>query len=220
MTYCLQENFWWRFIQGCGSAADWFVTRIINSCCSCSSIYWGNGLNVLIYYWGLGFFPALNWVPGELEEYGSRSADEYGALNWVPSFPFTTSKPLILFVDLWSSYLVALTTQLKAAQKVLSDEKAARSVDDHFLSEEKAARQITERALQTSNDAKAKLSKELETTHTSLTTTCDKLTIKSTSLDTAMIQKDEAKIQLAKAEEKLKAAKEEMKTQRQSLDSA
>jgi chromosome segregation ATPase len=42
------------------------------------------------------------------------------------------------------SGLVALTAELKAAKKVLSEEKAARSAADRSLAKEKTARQATE----------------------------------------------------------------------------
>jgi hypothetical protein len=103
-------------------------------------------------------------------------------------FSFYYSNPLILLSNSWSSYPVALTTQLVTSQKALSKEKSTRSVVDQSLAEEKTARHVAEQALKSSNDAKAELAQELETTQASLTATCDKLIAKSTALDTQVIR--------------------------------
>jgi hypothetical protein len=55
------------------------------------------------------------------------------------------------------STLVALTAQLEATEKVLSEEKAARLAADRSLAEAKAARQLADQAHQASEEAKATL---------------------------------------------------------------
>jgi hypothetical protein len=55
------------------------------------------------------------------------------------------------------SGFVALTTELAAARKALSEEKAARSTTDRTLAEEKAAQQATDQSLLSSNEANALL---------------------------------------------------------------
>jgi chromosome segregation ATPase len=120
------------------------------------------------------------------------------------------SEPFLLIK--WSSFSVALITQLAAAQVALSKEKAARSAVNHSLAEKKTVWHTVEQALQNSNDDKAELTQELESTKASLTATHDKLTSKSSALDVTVIQEQQAKIQMMMAEEKLKAAKEKLKT--------
>jgi hypothetical protein len=115
---------------------------------------------------------------------------------------------------------VALTAQLAAAQKELSEEKASWSTADRSLAEEKAAWQTTKQSLQTSDEARANLAWDLESVQASLTTTTSKLTSKSPALDTAVIREHEMEIKLKAAEEKLKVVEEKMKSQGQLLDSA
>jgi hypothetical protein len=113
-----------------------------------------------------------------------------------------------------------LANNLKAAQKVLSDEKSVRLSAENSLAEEKAARQATAQSLQRSNDTNATLSLELETAHTYLGTTHDKLDSKSKALDFQVIHANEAVLWLKNAESRLKAAEEELNNQRQLLESA
>jgi hypothetical protein len=113
-----------------------------------------------------------------------------------------------------------LANNLKAAQKVLSDEKSTRLRAENSLAEEKAARQATAQSLQQSNDANAILPLELETTQTSLAATRDKLDSKSKAQDLQVIRADEAMFQLKNAESRLIAAKEDLNNQRQLLESA
>jgi hypothetical protein len=113
-----------------------------------------------------------------------------------------------------------LANNLKAAQKVLSDEKSTRLRAENSLAEEKAARQATAQSLQQSNDANAILALELETTQTSLAATRDKLDSKSKPQDLQVIRADEAMFQLKNAESRLIAAKEDLNNQRQLLESA
>jgi chromosome segregation ATPase len=113
-----------------------------------------------------------------------------------------------------------LVNNLKAAQKVLSDEKSVRLSAENSLAGEKAARQATAQSLQRSNDTNATLSLELETAHTSLGTTHDKLDSKSKALDFQVIHANEVVLRLKNAESRLKAAEEELNNQRQLLESA
>jgi hypothetical protein len=78
---------------------------------------------------------------------------------------------------------IVLTNNLKAAQKVLSDEKSDRLKAENSLAEEKGARQAAAQSLQQANDAKATLTLELETAQTSLAATHDKLDSKLKALD-------------------------------------
>jgi hypothetical protein len=82
----------------------------------------------------------------------------------VPIFPFTTSSLKFLLLIYGLLNLAALTAQLAAAQKALSEEKTTRSAIDQSLAEEKTARQVAEQAPKNSDDAKSKLAQELETT--------------------------------------------------------
>jgi chromosome segregation ATPase len=132
------------------------------------------------------------------------------------------------------SRFIALTTELSAAKKVLSEEKAtrsatdrARSAADRALAEEKATRQAADQSLLSSNETNVLLARELESTQASLTAISDKLSSKSSALDHAVIREQQMKIQLTACEEKmmvandkLKDAEEKMKIQGQLLDSA
>jgi hypothetical protein len=113
-----------------------------------------------------------------------------------------------------------LDNNLKATQKVLSDEKSARLRVEKSLAEEKATRQAATQSLQQSNDANATLAVEMETAHTSLASTRDKLDSKSNALYFQVIHADEAVLRLKNAESWLKAAGEDLNNQRQLLESA
>jgi hypothetical protein len=89
---------------------------------------------------------------------------------------------------------IALTTELAAVRKALSEEKAARSATDRALVEEKAARQAADQSLLSSNEANALLTREVESTWASLSATSDKLSSKSSALDHAVIQEQQIKI--------------------------
>jgi hypothetical protein len=79
--------------------------------------------------------------------------------------------------DLRPSLFVVLANELKATQKVLSDEKFAQLGADNSLAKEKAVRQAAEHSLQQSQDANTTLALELENTQTSLAITRDKLVV-------------------------------------------
>jgi hypothetical protein len=87
-----------------------------------------------------------------------------------------------------------LANNLKAAQKVLSDEKSARLRVENSLAEKKSARQAAEQSFQQSNDANATLT--LETARTSLAATRGKLDSKSKALDFQVIHVDEVVLRL------------------------
>jgi hypothetical protein len=89
----------------------------------------------------------------------------------------------ISLADLRPSLFAVLANDLKAVQKILSDEKSVRLGVENSLTEEKAARQATEQSLQQSKDANATLALELENAQTSLAATRDKLDSKSKVLD-------------------------------------
>jgi hypothetical protein len=93
-----------------------------------------------------------------LEGLKHREADQEGS-------PFTPSLFLSFNLFGWlTTFLFAvLDNNLKATQKVLSDEKSARLRVEKSLAEEKATRQAATQSLQQSNDANATLALELET---------------------------------------------------------
>jgi hypothetical protein len=99
--------------------------------------------------------------------------------------PFTHSLFLfsISLADLRPSLFAVLANDLKAIQKVLSDEKSARLGVENSLAEERAARQAAEQSLQQSKDGNATLALELEDTRTSSAATRDKLDNKSKAPD-------------------------------------
>jgi chromosome segregation ATPase len=118
------------------------------------------------------------------------------------------------------SLFAVLANDLKAVQKVLSDEKSARLGAGNSLSEKKAARQAVEHSLQQSQDANTTLALELENAQTSLAATRDKLDNKSKALYFQVIRADEAMLRLKNAESRLKVVEEDLKNQRQLLESA
>jgi hypothetical protein len=122
--------------------------------------------------------------------------------------------------DLHPSLFVVLANDLKAAQKVLSDEESVRLGVENSLAKEKAARQPTEQSLQQSKDADATMALELENAWTSLAATRDKLDSKSKALHFQVIRADEAMLRLKNAENRLKTAEENLKNQRQLLELA
>jgi chromosome segregation ATPase len=150
-----------------------------------------------------------------LEGLKNREADQEGN-SFTPSLFLSFN----LFDWLTALLFAVLANNLKAAQKVLSDEKSTRLRAENSLAEEKAARQATAQSLQQSNDANAILPLELETTQTSLAATRDKLDSKSKAQDLQVIRADEAMFQLKNAESRLIAAKEDLNNQRQLLESA
>jgi hypothetical protein len=93
-----------------------------------------------------------------------------------------------------------LANNLKAAQKVLSDEKSTRLRVENSLAGEKAAREAATHSLQQSNNVNATLTLELETAQTSLAATRDKLDSKSKVLDFQVIRANEAVLWLKNAE--------------------
>jgi hypothetical protein len=101
---------------------------------------------------------------------------------------------------------VALIARLAAAEKVLWEEKATRSIAE-------ATRQITEHSLLASEEANIALTQDLQSVQASLTATIEKLTPKSSALDFAGIQEHQMEI-------KLKAAEEKMETKGQLPDSS
>jgi hypothetical protein len=109
-----------------------------------------------------------------LEGLKNREVDQEGN-------PFTPSLFLfsISLADLRPSLFAVLANDLKAIQKVLSDEKSARLGVENSLAEERAARQAAEQSLQQSKDGNATLALELEDTRTSSAATRDKLDNKS-----------------------------------------
>jgi chromosome segregation ATPase len=92
---------------------------------------------------------------------------------------------------------------LAEAQKVLSNEKSARSDVAKALAEEKTARLAAKQALKDDNKAKAKVAKALETTQVVYTVTQDKLTSKSKELDDMTIREQKADMMWVQAEKKL-----------------
>jgi hypothetical protein len=114
---------------------------------------------------------------------------------------FAASSLQFFFLTLPCFGFVALTTELVAARKALSEEKGdwsttdrARSATDRALAEEKAARQALDRSLLSSTEANALLARELESTQASLTATSNKLSSKSSALDHAVIREQQLKI--------------------------
>jgi hypothetical protein len=96
--------------------------------------------------------------------------------------------------NLRPSLFVELADDLKAASKVLPDEKSAQLGAENSLAEEKTARQAAEQSLQQFHNANITLALELENTQTSLAATRDKLDSKSKVLDFRVIRSDEAMI--------------------------
>jgi hypothetical protein len=86
---------------------------------------------------------------------------------------------LISLAILRHSLFAVLANDLKAVQKVLSDEKSVRLGVENSLAEVKAARQAAEQSLQQSKDVNVTLALELENAQTSLAATRDKLDSKS-----------------------------------------
>jgi chromosome segregation ATPase len=116
---------------------------------------------------------------------------------------------------------------LAEAQKVLSNEKSARSDVAKALAEEKTARLAAKQALKDDNKAKSKVAKALETTQVVYTVTQDKLTSKSKELDDMTIREQKADMLWVQAEKKLAdagkalaTADEEKKNQRLLSESA
>jgi hypothetical protein len=70
---------------------------------------------------------------------------------------FVASSLQFFVLTLQCPRFVALTIELAAERKALSEEKAARSAADQALPEEKAARQATDQSLLSSNEANALL---------------------------------------------------------------
>jgi hypothetical protein len=121
-------------------------------------------------------------VPTEyLEGLKDMNADRAGAHSY-----FAASSLQFFVLTSRCSGFVALTTELAAARKALSEEKATRSAVDQALTEEKVARQVTNQSLLSSNEANALLARELESTRAFLTATTDKLSSKSSALDHAV----------------------------------
>jgi exonuclease VII large subunit len=89
----------------------------------------------------------------------------------------------ISLVDLRPSLFTVLANDLKAAQKILSDEKSVRLGVENSLAKVKAARQVAEQSLQQSKDANATMALELGNAQTFLAATRDKLDSKSKALD-------------------------------------
>jgi hypothetical protein len=94
------------------------------------------------------------------------------------------------------SALVALTDQLEAAEKALSEEKAARLATDRSLTKAKAAQQLVDQARQTFEEAKAALAQDLLFTQASIIATVDKLVAKSSAMDFTVIWEREAELKL------------------------
>jgi hypothetical protein len=74
---------------------------------------------------------------------------------------FTTSSFWFDFASLLISALVALTAQLEAPEKALSEEKAVWLATDQSLAEEKTAQQVANQSLQASKEAKDALAQDL-----------------------------------------------------------
>jgi hypothetical protein len=94
------------------------------------------------------------------------------------------------------SAFVVLTARLEAAEKALSEEKAARLAADRSLAEEKVAQQIADQSRWSSEEAKAALMQGLLSAQASVTTITKKLAAKSSALDFTVIQECEAEIKL------------------------
>jgi hypothetical protein len=101
--------------------------------------------------------------------------------------------------------LVALIAWLGAAEKALSEERAAQLAIDQSLAEEKAAGLTTKQSLQAFEEAEVVLAQDLLSAKVSLTATTEKLASKSSSLDYVVIREREAQIKLEAVEEKKKA---------------
>jgi hypothetical protein len=87
--------------------------------------------------------------------------------------------PLLTFLCL---VFVALTAQLEAAKRALSEEKVARLVVDQYLVKEKAAQQNVDQSLRASEEAKAALTHGLLSAQASLTATMKKLCSTTTNM--------------------------------------
>jgi hypothetical protein len=74
---------------------------------------------------------------------------------------FTTSSFWFDFASLLISALVALTAQLEAPEKALSEEKVVPLATDQSLAEEKTAQQVANQSLQASKEAKDALAQDL-----------------------------------------------------------
>jgi hypothetical protein len=112
----------------------------------------------------------------------------------------------ISLADLRPSLFVVLANDLKAAQKILLDEKSVRLRVENSLAEDKALCQVAEQSLQQSKDANTTLALELENAQTSLAATHDKLDSKLKALDLHVFCADEAMLRLKNVESRLKAA--------------
>jgi hypothetical protein len=112
------------------------------------------------------------------------------------------------FANFTISTLVALTAQLEAAEKALSEEKATRSAANRSLAEAKADRLIVNQALRASEEAKVALAQDLHSAQASLTATTEKLISESSALDFAVIGKRKTEIKLQASEEKREAQEE------------
>jgi hypothetical protein len=100
------------------------------------------------------------------------------------------------------SAFVVLTARLEAAEKALSEEKAARLAADRSLAEEKVAQQIADQSRWSSEEAKAALMQGLLSAQASVTTIAKKLAATSSALDFTVIQECEAEIKLQTSKEK------------------
>jgi hypothetical protein len=111
-----------------------------------------------------------------------------------------------------------MATHLEAAEKALSEERAARLAADQSLAEEKVVRQIADQALRSSEEANAALNRDLQSAQASVTATMEKLSSKSLALDLVVIREREVQINLKKLDEEKQARELLLKSTQKVLD--
>jgi exonuclease VII large subunit len=118
----------------------------------------------------------------------------------------------LLFADILILVFWALTARLEAAEKALSEERAAQLAAAQSLAEEKPTWQITDQSSRSYQEANAALNWDLQSAQASITVTMEKLSSKSSALDLAVIWEREAQINLQRLGEEKKAKEQLLKS--------